>query len=91
MSWDVYTVTRPVARKEYDCDACELISSFGLMEGDLNPDEWDAIEEARSEGSKILPGTKYIKCKGIYEGMPCTFRARADIDKICTDNDFYDL
>lgn len=91
MSWDVYTITTPKARKEYPCDACELINGAGISEGDVTPEEWQTIEKARQEGNKILPGTKYIKCKGIYEGSAATFRARIDIDAICSDNDFYEL
>ena len=58
MTWDVSTITEPVARKEYACDACELIHSFGIMESDVTPEEWAAWLQAKSDGYKILKGTK---------------------------------
>ncbi len=90
MVWDVCTTTRPVARKEYECDACELIEGFGLSEGDFEPEDWAVIEKAEAEGNKILPGTRYVKTKGIWEGSAATFRAREDVDAICVKYDFYD-
>ena len=90
MSWDVYTETKPVARKDYLCNACEIITDNSLGERDFSPEEWIVIELAKSEGFKILKGTKYIKVKGIYEHEPSTFRARMDIDEICRENGFYE-
>lgn len=89
--WEVYEVTNPVARKEYNCDAYDHLQlSIGLCKSEFQPGDWEILMKAKQENFKILPGVKYLKCKGIYDGEPTTFRARFDIDTICKDYDIYD-
>lgn len=90
MSWDVCTVTNPVSRKDYSCDACRVISGFGWDTEDFTMVELAVFQKAKYEGYKILKGTKYIKCHGIWEGRPGTFRAREDIDVICHRHGLYE-
>lgn len=88
MSWSLLKETHPVARKEYHCEASDWIgNNCDLNELTLN--ELAVFEKAKSERFKIMPGTKYVKITGIYNGEFSTFRARADLNKICLDRDLY--
>lgn len=88
--WELSTHTTPVARKEYDCGAWQWIDNAGLGERDFEPDELQTIKKAERERFKILKGTKYICVRGKWEGEFSTFRARADLDKICLKYDLYE-
>lgn len=90
MCWDVSTETTPTARKAYLCNAAEWINNSGMGEDDFAPEDWDKIITAKAEGWKILPGTKYVKVKGIYEGEFSTFRGRPELCDICHKYDLYD-
>lgn len=90
MCWDVYTRTDPKARKKYRCDAADTIIQVGYGEEDYTPEEWAEIEKAKAEEWKILPGTKYVKVKGIYEGEFTTFRGRPELVHICDKYGYWD-
>lgn len=87
--WEIENTTYPVARKEYHCQAWDWIDNAGYDEGDYEPEDWETIEKARTEGFKILPGTKYVCTHGKWEGEFTTFRARNDLHHICLDYDLY--
>jgi len=89
MTWDCYTNTEPVARKEYRCDAADCIHRVICFE-DLEGDEIPVYQKAKAEGFKILKGTKYLKTSGFWEGEPSVFRARPDLDEICLKYSLYD-
>lgn len=89
MSWEMYTETRPIARKNYKCNALELILNSGLGERDFDAKDWQAIENAKKEGG-ILKGTRYIKVKGKWEGEFDVFRARPDMSAVCEEYYFYE-
>lgn len=62
MSDFCYTSTRPKARKDYHCQACEHISC-AWNDADIKsctPDEIAAYELAKSHGFKILKGETYV-------------------------------
>jgi len=90
MTWNVCTHTTPMARKTYVCEAADFIWGAGWTESDVTAEEWDTIMQAKAEGWKILPGTRYVKLKGIWEGAAVTFRAREDLDAICQKYDLYE-
>jgi hypothetical protein len=90
MSWDVSTETNPKARKEYHCMASDWFENAGLCDEDFDLADRPIIAKARAENWKILPGTRYIKIKGIWEREASTFRARKDMDKICRKYELYD-
>lgn len=90
MSWTVETTTEPVAKKKYRCDSFRLIAREGL-----SPENWDAadypyIKKAMDEEGCILPGTKYLKTRGLFDGVWQTFRARIDCNIICRKYGLYD-
>jgi len=89
MTWDVCTESRPIARKEYYCQASDWIDNAGFSEDDYTPEEYAVIQSARAERFKIFPGTKYYRVSGIWEGEATTFRAREALHDICIKYDFY--
>jgi len=89
MSWDVSTQTNPTASKEYHCQASDWIENSGLCDEDFDAEDAKTIAKARSEGWMILPGTKYVKITGKWDGDFQTFRAREDLDYICHSYELY--
>ena len=87
MPWDIATITKPVARKEHDCDACRAVLNAGP---ELTASETVIMQRAKSEGYKILKNTKYFKCEGMYEGNWDVFRARQDVNEIVENHGLYD-
>lgn len=87
--WDLAVTTTQRARKDYPCGAWEWISNSGYSERDFKPEDWQVIENARADDFMIKKGTEYTQTKGKWEGEFCTFRARIDLDKICSDYDLY--
>ncbi|MBL4833607.1 MAG: hypothetical protein JKY26_06485 [Pseudomonas sp.] len=82
--------SRPVARKEYECDAAEWYINSNLGRHDFEPEDWAIIEKASAERFKILPGLPYVRQSGIYEGELCTFKARIDMHGICLKYEIYE-
>lgn len=90
MAWQFATTTTQVARKQYRCDAADVIGNAGLDAFDFNPQEREVIEKAKAEKWQILPRTAYVKTSGKWEGEFSTFRARADLDQICVAHHLYE-
>ena len=89
--WDFATETRPVARKDYDCQAWPWIDNSGCYPNDFDEEEVAIIEKARSEGFKIIKGTKYLRVSGKWEGEMTTYCARLDLQGICDDHELQEL
>lgn len=90
MTWDLVTETKPVARKDYHCEASDWIdNTIGWDERDFDEEDRETIRKARAEGCKILKGTQYVKLSGKWEGEFSTFRARADLNAICHKYELY--
>lgn len=85
--WEFATESKPIAIKEYDCQAWPWIDNEGCYPDDFTEEEQAIIENARNEGFKILPGTQYLRIDGKWEGEFTTYRARLDIQKICDDHE----
>ena len=49
-----------------------------------------AVLAAEADNWRILPGQKYRKCKGIYDGEFFTYRARIDMDSVTYDLDMWE-
>ena len=79
----------PVARKHYNCDACEW-----TFNGDIGPEFYTAdelllIDAAKADKRKILPGQQYVK-QTLRDGRELlTYRARVDMHKICLKYDMF--
>ena len=83
--WDFATDSSPVAKKEYNFQAWPWIVNSGCYPDDFNETEIAIIDKARSEGFKVLRGTRYLRVSGKWEGEMSTYCARLDIQKICDD------
>ncbi len=83
MCWEVKEYSNRKAIKEYHCQAYGFINNSGLGDDDFSPEEAATIAQAAAEDYKILPGTKYVRIRGKWEGEWITFRARIDLDDIC--------
>jgi hypothetical protein len=90
MSWTLANTTTQIAQKEYHCEASDWITNGGIDERDFAPEDWKIIQDAQAEKWKILPGTRYVKTVGQWEGSWETFRAREDLDAICHKYKLYD-
>ena len=77
--WSCERITYPTAKKEYNCDAYEWIMGLGLNAVDFTKEELEILDKVREENCKILPGTKYYKVVGRYDGEWTTMRARIDL------------
>lgn len=88
--WEVETVTNPVARKDYHCQASDWIVNAGLDERDYEAEDWAVIEKAKAEGFQIKKGTKYLKVSGKFDGEFQVFRAREELEAICQKYELYD-
>ena len=83
--------TKPVARKEHDCNASIILTLGG------DPDFFDSISEyrsyikARENGFKIQKGDRYINQVVISHSVGFyTFKAIPEIHAICLKYGLYD-
>lgn len=81
--WDFCEETTPKARKEYDCEAADHWCNAGLAECDIDDQDWQIIQKAKSENYKIKSGDRYVNVSGKWEGEFDVFRARIDMNDIC--------
>jgi len=86
----VLSESKPKARKNYRCDACDWLFNTDFQEAGLSFAEYRSIVKAKRNGYEIVKGQTYIKQSGVYEGELCTFRAIPEIHDICLEYGFYD-
>lgn len=88
MGWYICTTTTPTARKDYPCEASQLIinvcdwSMFTFAEKRM-------LVKARRDGWKIKKGQQYVKCSGKWEGEWTEFRARPEMNDLCQKYNIY--
>jgi hypothetical protein len=71
------------ARKHYLCDACYHWLQSGYELNDCTTSKQRLIvEAAEADNWKILPGQKYRKVTGIWEGELTTYRARPGMQSV---------
>ena len=71
------------ARKHYDCDACYWWGRSGYGLDDCETSEQRLIvEAAQADKWRILPGQKYRRIKGVFEGALTTYRARPGMQSV---------
>jgi hypothetical protein len=86
---DTLSDINQIARNSYPCDACEIWLNTGYDESDVSADDWLIIEGARADKWKIRKGTKYRKVVSVDNGLFSTYRARIDMDALCSRLDLY--
>lgn len=79
------------AKKSYFCDASQqwLRSGYVIANCDTD-DQRNSVMEAEADNWRILPGQKYLKCKGVNDGRFCTYRARIDMDELTNSLNMWD-
>lgn len=85
----VLRTSKPIAKKDYPCNACAWILNGGLPDGMKYSDVKKYIF-ARRDKFKILKGQRYFKQVQIYDGEFVVFRARPEINDICLKYDIYE-
>ncbi len=88
MGWDVESVSEPIAKKDYTCQACDWIHDC-INEQIFSFADYRLIAKAKRDDWRILKGQKYIKVRGKWDGEWCTFRARPEINGLCQYYDIY--
>jgi hypothetical protein len=79
------------ARKHYPCDASHWWLQSGYRLDDCETSEQRLIvEAAEADKWKILPGQKYRKVTGIWEGQLTTYRARPGMQTVIQQLDLCD-
>lgn len=76
------------ARKNYPCDACEILRNF-LGDEKFTISEYREIVKAKRNGWKIKKGQMYLR-QVLKDGSIYTWRAIIGIDDICRDHDLYE-
>lgn len=87
--WPLFKVSRPIARKSYDCDACKHYLSR-LHPDYFEPDDYFYFSQVQGRGGKILKGERYIKITWKEDGVFKVFRAIPETDSLCQKYDLYD-
>lgn len=79
------------AKRRYLCDASRHWLQSGYVAADCDTDDQrKAVLAAEADTWSILPGQKYRKCRGIYDGEFFTYRARIDMDSVTYDLDMWE-
>ena len=90
MSITTLSESNPIARKGYDCMACEWINNkWG--EFDFTIAELRLIAKAKRNGYKIKKGDSYIRQSNKYEGRLYDFVAIPEMHEICLNHDIYEV
>ena len=82
----VFTDKIVTAKKHYRCDASEQWRRAGYTVAECETSEQRRmVEAAEADKWRILPGQAYRKVIGIHEGKLSIYRARPDMDAVCSD------
>lgn len=81
--WDVVSITEPIARRDYDCQAWPWFDLSDEAETDLSEDDRQIIERARADNFKILKGQRYYCMRGKFNGEWGVYRAKRDMNDLC--------
>lgn len=87
MTWDFQTNTEPIAKKDYRCEASQIL--FDLSDRDIEPEDLVRYLFIKHEKGVIKKGSCYLKTKGMWEGEFVVFRARMDADELCRKYELY--
>ena len=78
------------AKKSYPCDASHTWLDSSYRQIDVSADDWLIVQGAKADKWKIIAGQEYRKVVYIYGGDLMTYRARLDMDSLCTRLKFFD-
>ena len=86
MSYEHLRTETPRARKQYRCDAYDLICEHLCVDDELDDFEKELVE---NHSGKINKGDEYMKSTGIYDGEFYSARALSVFNDICVKYDLY--
>jgi hypothetical protein len=90
MSIEIIHESRPIARKNYTCNACDFLFELDdPCELGLTFIEKREVVRARQKGYKILKSERYVRQFNKDGGNTWTFRAIPTIHDICVKHDLY--
>lgn len=87
----ILSESEPVARKPYDCMACEWILNGGIDGEGFTRPELRALSKARKNKWQIVKGQKYIRQNNKLGDDIYTFKAIPEIHDICLKHDLYEF
>lgn len=89
--WYSIRESTPKAKKDYHCNACEVLFDSGFKAHEYcTLDELESIELALEHGRKILKGERYLYQFNRQGGDTCTWRCIIAIDIICKKYKLYE-
>lgn len=79
------------AKKHYVCQASEQWNRAGYTIDDCETsDQRLMVEAAIADKWRILPGQKYVKMVGIWDGKFGVYRARPGMHAVCDELEMWD-
>tara|TARA_Y100000780_G_scaffold176831_1_gene162005 strand:- start:7884 stop:8156 length:273 start_codon:yes stop_codon:yes gene_type:complete len=87
----VISESKPTARKEHNCDACECLLAPGVNGMGYSFSELRAVVKAKRNNWKIVKGQKYVKQTNTFDGRVFTFKAIPEIHEICVKHNLYEM
>lgn len=83
--------SKPTARKEYNCDACNFLFNLSdICELGLSLSEYRSVAKAIQNNYRIQKGSKYVRQFNTDGSEAWTFRAIPEINDICLKFDLYE-
>jgi hypothetical protein len=86
----VLSESKPVAKKDYQCDACNWLIEVGVNDIGLTFAEYRQVVKAKRNGWKIRKGEHYYKQAQIFDGEFCVFKGIPAIVDICQKYKLFD-
>ena len=78
------------AKQHHNCDASRVFLQSNYGANDISADDWLTVQACEADNWKIKPAQEYRKTVYGDMGKIYTFRARLDMDSICTRYEMYD-
>lgn len=88
MSVVLLSESRPKAKKDHDCIACEFIRE-SLNQGYFTFEQYREIVKAKRNGWKIKKGNIYLRQNCVSDGHVYTFKAIPEMAELCSELDLY--
>lgn len=87
----VVSESRPTARKEHDCGACEYLLAGGVNGMGYSFSELREVAKAKRNNWEIVKGQTYVKQTNTFDGQIYTFKAIPGIHEICVNHNLYEM
>ena len=86
---ELISESKPIARKEHVCMACEFaFEAIGYETFTFS--ELRTLVKARKANYRIQKGQVYVRQNNIYDGEFYTFKAIPEVHQLCIDHNLYE-